>query len=687
MSAPQHVTVTHHEQVALVTLDVQGRTMNVIDDAVLRELRVVVDAVLADPDVKGMVLASGKPGSFGGGADLTTLPALAVDPGAVDFLVRTHELMATMADATKPIVAAIDGYALGGALEVALGCNTILVTDGARLGLPESTLGLIPGGGGTQLVLRRLGAAVAAELMVTGRVIGAKEALDVRLADQVVSAETLVSTAIEVARGGAVVAWPHPQPDPAAVEAVISAAEAVRRPPSAPAREAIVDLIRIGLTEGRDAGLAAERHHFLELLRSEESAALIHLFHVETAAKRRFRNAGDRPGRIAVIGAGQMGAGIAATAVGHGVPAVVRDVDEQRIDEARTRAAAAGGAPGDWAGTTGWQGIAEADVVVEAVFELPELKRETLTLVDREVGEETLIATNTSAIRIAELASAVSRPERFLGTHFFSPVERMPLVELVPHDQTSPESVDRAGAMSRALGKIPVVVADSPGFFTSRVYARWLIEGLRLLLDGADPERIESEARRVGFPVGPLQASDEVTLELVLQASVTQVAERVLQERVDVPEVKSLLRLLIDAGVRGKRFGEGFYEYADGRRAGINPALASVIGAKGAGVAEGVAGERLLLAFVTESLACWDDGTLCHPDDGDLASVLGIGFPRTLGGPFHWTDRTGAAAVLDRCRRLDASAFPVGQTLPRLAGAHGRLSDEPRRDRPGQDTD
>ncbi len=677
--------VTRQDGVAVLHLDVPDRTMNVVDASVIDELATILDTTLTDDDVRGIVLTSGKPGAFGAGADLKSLPELANDPGTTDFLVRTHALMERMADSPKPIVAAIDGYALGGALEIALGASTILVTPSARLGLPESTLGLIPGGGGTQLILRRVEPTVAIEMMVAGATLSAEKAVAAGLADDIVDADSLLATAIEIASTGQITPRPHPTPDLKMATEVEAAAAAVRRPPSAGAATALVQIVSAGVTVGRSAGLAAEREYFLRLLRGDESAALIHMFHVETDAKRRFRGTSLRPTTMAVVGAGQMGAGIAATAAAHGINAVVRDIDEGRIAEARDRAAKAGSddTRAAWSGTTDWARFAEADAVVEAVFESPDLKRDTLAQVDAQVGPDTLITTNTSAIPIAGLADAVSRPERFLGTHFFSPVEKMPLVELVPHDRTAAASVDRAGAIARALGKLPVVVADYPGFFTSRVYARWLLEGLRLLVDGADPALIEKEAREVGFPVGPLQASDEVTLQLVMDASIVQVAERVLTDRVDVPAIKDLANRLLEAGVRGKRFGQGFYNYQDGRRAGINPDVVAVAAPAGASVPAGVAGERLLLAFVTESLLCWDDATLCHPDDGDLAAVLGIGFPRALGGPFHWIDRQGAAAVLARCQAFDDKAFPVGDTLPRLADVNGRFIDEARRDGPG----
>ncbi|GAA1851458.1 hypothetical protein GCM10009836_34310 [Pseudonocardia ailaonensis] len=405
----------------------------------------------------------------------------------------------------------------------------------------------------------------------------------------------------------------------------------------------------------------------------------------------------DRPppaaGRtvIGCVGAGQMGAGIAATAVVSGLGAVLRDVSAANLETARGRAVRAGGRAGlepdevlaHWSATAGWEGFEAADVVIEAVFEEPGLKRETLRAVSEVVGAGTVIATNTSAIPIASLAGAVTDDTRFLGTHFFSPVERMPLVELVPHTGTAPRTVARAAELARTLGKTPIVVADVPGFFTSRVYARWLIEATRLLLDGVDPAQVEEEAAEIGFPVGPLRAHDEVTVDLVVRASLTQVGRPVLAGRIDVDAVERALRTLIAAGVEGRRQGEGFYAYADGRRTGPNPRIPELLGLTPRRVMSGEAGERLLLAFVSESLLCWDDGTLCHPDDGDTASVLGIGFPPGLAGPFRYADDIGAAALVERLERLGSPAFPVARSLRALVADGGTYAGQRRRPTPG----
>ena len=685
--------------VAVLLLDSPGRSRNVVDEALLADLRRHVDAVAADDAIAAAVLASGKPGSFGVGADVAWLPQLAARPDADAFLAGVHELMLALVRSPKPYVAALDGPALGGALELALACHEIVATDAATLGLPEVTLGLLPGGGGTQLLRRWVSGDDALDLLLSGRSLGAAEAARRGLVGRLCARTALLDAAVELARALAAGSAARRPAEPAADAAVdLDAARARAAEASQdgrwPAPPRIVDVVATGLRDGVGAGLRAERAAFLELLASPAARAALHLFRARDAAAKRARHDGPPLVRLGVVGGGQMGAGIAATAVSRGISARVRDIDEQSLLRARAyldrvlaRAHPEPTPPQRrlvhrWSATTGWSGFGRVDAVIEAVVESPEVKLDVLATVSDLVPADAVVASNTSAIPIRRLASAVTRPERFLGMHFFSPVERMPLVELIPHEGTAPETVQRAAAIARRLGKAAVTVGDAPGFFTSRVYARWLLEGVRLLLDGARIDDVDAAAAAAGFPVGPLRAHDEATLDLVLAASVTQVADAVFADRLDVATVRDALERLVDAGIRGRRHGRGFYRYEDGRRAGPLDDVYAVLDLKEAAPlpAEAIR-ERLLLAFVSECLLCWDDGILCHPDDGDVASVLGIGFPRHLGGPFHWVDETGAAAVAERCAALGA-AFPGGSTLAALASSGGRFGDLPRRPAP-----
>ena len=400
---------------------------------------------------------------------------------------------------------------------------------------------------------------------------------------------------------------------------------------------------------------------------------------------------GDPPpgiGMLGLVGAGQMGAGIASTAITHGVDVVVRETDDGARARARRyrdavleRVGDEDATRGGWEDTAEWESLAPVDAAVEAVFELPEVKDEVLQALSTTVSREALLASNTSAIPIHRLARSVHNPSRFLGMHFFSPVERMPLVEVIPHAQTDASTTDRARTIGRQLGKVPVVVGDAPGFFTSRVYARWLIEAIRLLEDGVSVRAVDEAALEVGFPVGPLRAIDHATTELVLQASVHQVVDHVMADRLDVQAVTDALVALQTSGVQGQRHGHGFYLYADGRRQGVNPAVEEVLGKRSTDPTPGSVGERLLMAFATEAWLCSDDGTLCHPDDGDVAAVLGIGFPKALGGPFAWADAQGLGAACSRAEAL-GPAFPTGPEIAAVAGRGSQLADLPRRTSP-----
>lgn len=694
MTAEQATIVrSDRDRVAVLLMDYPGRTMNIVDERLLDDLRTHLDRILADASVDAIVLGSAKV-AFGAGADVAWLPTLVARPDAEEFLAKVHRLMLELAGSPKPVVAAVGGSALGGALELALATSAIVAADNSRLGLPEVTLGLLPGGGGTQLLRRFVRLDAAAHLLTTGRSVDAREAADLGLVQQVATGADLIATAVGVALGrvGAL-AEVALLPGAASILDARRDALADSRAGLTSAAAKILDVLAAGIADGIEEGLAQERRGFLELARSPSSRAAIHMFLVEADAKRRARTAEERVGGVAVVGGGQMGAGIAATAVTRGLSAVVRDVTEDSLDRARAHldaVLARSGRNDDevrdrWTATAEWEGFSDAGAVVEAVFEDPDLKQRVLADVSDHVPDSALVATNTSAISIARLASAVSHPDRFIGMHFFSPVERMPLVELITHPDTAPETALRAAALGRQLGKVPVVVGDAPGFFTSRVYARWLMEGIRLLLDGLPPEEVDAAAESAGFPVGPLRAHDEATLELVVQASIGQVAENVMTDRLDVPAVREALGKLVAGGVRGRRFGKGFYVYEDGKRKGPNGEVLAILGVRPSEAARDTAAERLLLAFATESFLCWDDGTLCHPDDGDLAAVLGIGFPRSLGGPFHWADEQGAAAIVRRCRALGTPAFPPGVGLERLAAEGGRFAHARRRMAPFTD--
>lgn len=697
--------VTRHDDgdVAILTLDVPGTRVNTVTDRTFVELGDQLAGVVADTGVIGAVLASAKPHGFCAGADIRRLPELAASPDPRPVVQAAHRVVSAMTASAKPLVAALHGAALGAGLELALACHSRIATDheGTRFGLPEVKLGLLPAAGGTQHLPRLLPLPSALEYLLTGKTMYPRRARALGLLDGVVPANQLARTAVARVRAlaaGVVVSAPREPPAESEIDEVLGAARALAAEQARglyPAPERIIDVVEVGLRQGLEAGLAAERDAFTALLRTPEAAAAIHLYLAGEEARGRAPRADGDVRKLFVLGGGSMGAGIAAVAVDRGLHARVRDPDEAA--HARVRRHVEGdlrrryGKRGDafaklyrervhlLSVTADLSGLATADLVVESVFEGVCLKADVLREAEVRMRPDAVLASNTSAIPITRLADACARPERFCGMHFFSPVERRPLVEIVPHDGTSAATLQRALAAVRQLGKVPVVVADSPGFYTSRVFGRWLGEAVRLLLAGARIEHIDAAASALGFPLGPMAAYDEVSLELAHDVAANPDLAAVTGRHLDTGVVSDVIGALVEAGHVGRRGGLGFYHYdAAGRRGEPAARVYDVVGAAPAGeVDPGELADRLLYAFLTEALACFDEHLLRSPGDGDVAAVLGIGFPPNLGGPFHYVDRAGAAQVLERATALDRAhgGFAPGRTLADLAGRGQRFAD------------
>jgi 3-hydroxyacyl-CoA dehydrogenase/enoyl-CoA hydratase/3-hydroxybutyryl-CoA epimerase len=703
MSDMAHVHRADEGDVAVLVLDVRGRRANTLTDETFAELLDHARDIAEDSSVAAAVLASGKPDGFCAGADIDRLPELRAATHPLPALELAHDAILAVARGPKPFVAAVHGAALGGGLELALACHERVATDAevTRFALPEVSLGLLPGAGGTQHLPLVLPLAVALEHLLTGKTMYAARARALGLVDDLVPANRLRSQAVLRARRlaltGRGAAWTPRTgpPPPAEVARVLEGARALARQRSRglyPAPERIIDVVATGLRDGIDAGLAAEREAFVALLATPQAAAAIHLFTaVEDARRQAPREPGTGLRKVFVLGGGTMGAGIAAAAVDHGLDARVRDVDERALagvhrhaGEALRRTYGRRSAAFDvlyreryhrLSTTTALGGISTADVVIEAVFEDSSLKARVLAEAEARMAPGAVLASNTSAIPIGELAGACSRPEGFVGMHFFSPAERMPLVEIVPHAGTSEETLARALALARRLGKTPIVVADSPGFYTSRVFVRWLAEGMRLVLEGARIEDVDAAAERVGFPVGPLAACDEVSLRLGAHVAGDDRLAALAGRDWDIEPVREAIGALLEAGHEGRKAGLGFYRYPGGERGGAAAEVYGILGTKAGGdLAGDDLADRLLYAFVREAFACLDDGLLRTAADGDVGAVLGIGFPPNLGGPFHHVEEVGARKAVATLESLDArfTGFGVPGTLLRLAAGGGR---------------
>jgi 3-hydroxyacyl-CoA dehydrogenase / enoyl-CoA hydratase / 3-hydroxybutyryl-CoA epimerase len=661
----------------VLTFDASDRPVNTFDSEVIQELEALLDTLESRRDLEGLRVESAKPGNFLAGADLEELGRIESAAQAALWLRRAQTALRRLERLPYPTVALLGGAALGGGLELALACTYRVAAEdrSVELGLPEIQLGLCPAAGGTWRLPRQVGFRRGLELLLSGRRVRPAEARALGLIDEVVpraalaaAGERLLRERPRPRRGGALgerLLFGQPLGRALAV-ALARRAVARRTGRRLPAPYAILAAARAGGALGGRAAEGVERREFGPLALSPESRALVGLFFATRAARPRAAAPGPSP-RVGVVGAGLMGSGIAQVAARRGHAVRLVDLDgtalgralakaehawdeslrRHRMTPAERRAARAHLQPaGDLAA------LGFCDVVVEAIVEDLEAKRALFTELAAQLDERTLLASNTSTLPIASLAEGSPAPERVLGLHFFSPVERMPLVEIVRHPGASDDTIARARSFVAALGKTGIVVADGPGFYTTRVIGAWTAQAAAMVEEGVAPRAVELAGRRAGFPVGPLALLDEVGLDVAARAART--LHTAFRERFPAPEA---LDARVAEGRLGRKSGRGFYLYAErGKRLiGAGTPLAAA------------AGERLALrlrhALAVEAVRCLEEGILGSATDGDLGAVLGLGFPPETGGPFRWLDAVGAAAAVT--------------TLDELAQAHGAQFDPP----------
>ena len=662
-------------EIGRIVVDRPTDSVNAIDPPMIAALaNAIDDARVANP--RGLVIVSAKPDQFVAGADLTMLSNW---PSAAEISRASREIQRVFNDLAAlpfPTVAAINGSALGGGYELALACDWRIAADSpsVRVGLPEVSLGLLPAAGGTQRLPRLVGLPRALDQILNARRSNARRALRAGLVDEVVHPAALERAAIDRAkrgakrkvRGGAslverAATWLSPARAFAYRQARSRTLAETKGHYPAPLKA--LEAIATGLDKGMEAGLEAEARLFGELATSEVSRSLIALFLLGLAQRKaEFEGLprADAPRDIAIVGAGLMGSGIAQAAAIGGATVRMRDVDtaavarglesvrkltteaaRKRVIERREAARVISRVTG----TTDYSGFRRADLVIEAVFEDIAVKRNVIKELEDIVRDDAVIATNTSALPIADIARDAMRPERIVGMHFFSPVHRMPLVEVVRPDKADPEALARVVAEAQAMGKTAIVVRDTPGFYTTRVLGFMLGEAMQLLEEGARIEDIDGAMVKFGWPIGPLALTDEVGLVVARHVGETVSAARGLKQG------PTAVQRLTDAGMQGKRGGRGFYRY-DGKKRIPNPDVYPLIGlTPGAQWHAEETARRLTLLFVNEAARCLDEGVLRSPAEGDLGAVMGVGFPPFLGGPFRWADSEGVV-LRDDLRRL-----------------------------------
>lgn len=675
--------------VALVGIDVPGRSLNILTPQLQRELEQLFAWIAEDDVVKGVVIHSAKARGFIAGADLMEL-AQSFERGTSKHEAREQSaylqgLTRRIETLGKPVASAIGGLALGGGLELALATHyRVLSSDpSALVGLPEVTVGLLPGGGGTQRLPRLIGVAKALPLLLEGKPVAPQQALELGIVDELAEPAQLLERARAWVlanpeaqqpwdrkgwkpRDLASLAFPH-----GPLTATILQAHVASRG-NYPAPLAILSCVGEGLVVDIDTGLRIERNYFAQLLTDPVARNLIRTqFINKSAAEKLVRRP---PGfatrtfaRIGVLGAGQMGAGIAQVAAAAGIQVALLDASQAQAEAAHARIAdelaksvKRGRLTQDKASailarikpTAEYAALAEAELVIEAVFEDLAVKAEVTAKAVAAMPADALFASNTSTLPISRLAVEFPRPADFIGLHFFSPVERMPLVEIIRGDAASDATLAQAMDFVGQLRKTPILVNDSPGFFTSRVFGSFVDEGFLMLKDGIDPVLVEQAARQAGMPVGPLAVADEVSLELQLKVN-RQAIELGLDERFQRAAAIDLVRTMVDElGRPGRRAGAGFYDYPADAAKRLWPGLARhwPVAAEQPALEE--LRLRLLNIQALEAARCVEEGVIEAAADADLGSTLGIGFPTWSGGVLSYIDTLGLPGFVEQCDRL-----------------------------------
>jgi 3-hydroxyacyl-CoA dehydrogenase / enoyl-CoA hydratase / 3-hydroxybutyryl-CoA epimerase len=679
-------TTTIDNGIAIVTLDLPGEPVNKLDAGVVDEWEQLIERLRGDAAVRAIVVISGKPDNFIAGADIEAFTRLASQEEAEALSRRGQEAMQRVEQFPKPIVAAIHGPCLGAGYELALACHWRVATDSPRtqVGLPEVQLGILPGAGGCVRLPRLIGPRAALDIILAGKSERAQKALRLGMVDEVVPKSILRQVALAAADRLARDGIPKRRPSRRAVDTLIEGTPVgrqlvyrmARRQVLAktggnyPAPLAALDVVRIALERGAPEGYRAEHERFGALAVTPVSRNLVQTFFATTALK---KDDGVPPGtdvtphrirRLGVVGSGFMGAAIAGTAVlnaelearlkdselprvGKGLKAAIGILDERlkrrRLTRSQHQRLAA-----LLSGTADYSGFTRADLVIEAVFEDLAVKRRVLAEVEAEIRPEAIFATNTSTIPIRDIAAGARRPERVIGMHFFSPVERMPLLEVIPADRTDAGTIVSAVRFGRAIGKTVIVVHDHPGFWVNRILSPYLNEAGVLIEEGVPVDLIDRAMTRWGFPVGPVALLDEVGLDVAQKAS--KVMHGAFGERLTPSAV---VGRMLDDNRLGRKNARGFYVYHEGHKTGVDERVYRVLGVKPLeGFTPEAVQQRLVYLMLNEAALAFSEGVVRSARDGDIGALFGIGFPPFRGGPLRLMDDLGAEQVVETLERL-----------------------------------
>jgi 3-hydroxyacyl-CoA dehydrogenase/enoyl-CoA hydratase/3-hydroxybutyryl-CoA epimerase len=674
--------------IAVLTIDLPGMPMNVLTPELMVDLKNLTQQAVADDSVKGIVLASGKK-AFIAGADIKDM-VTAYDRGVTrregsEFSYGLNKILRAMETCGKPVAAAINGLALGGGLEVCLACHyRVLANDaGAVLGFPEVNIGLLPGAGGTQRTPRLVGFRNAATMVLQCRNQKPEQALKIGLVHELAPAADVVGRAKRwiLEEGDPIQPWDKKGfrfpggglAHPGTVQTFMAgnALLAKNTKHNYPAPIAAQSAMFEGCATSFDDGLKIESQYFGLLLSGPIARNMMRtLFVNKGKADKLARRPGgiekSRVKKLGILGAGMMGAGIAYVSARAGMQVVLLDTSQENAEHGKayssgllSKAIERGRSTEEKASalldlitpTTSYHDLAGCDLVIEAVFENQELKADVTRKTESVVPESCIFASNTSTLPITGLAKASERPEQFIGLHFFSPVDKMPLVEIILGEKTNDEAIARSLDYIQQIRKTPIVVNDSRGFYTSRVFSTATAEGITMLAEGVKPALIENAAKMTGLPVGPLAVTDEVTLELANRIG-KETAAALGQDYPSTASQKVLQEMVEGLDRKGKRYGKGFYDYPEDGKKQLWPGLSEHYPVADEQPQLEELKKRLLYIQALETARCFEEGVLTHAEDGDIGSIFGWGFPPWTGGTLSYIDTVGIRKFVAECDRM-----------------------------------
>ncbi|MFO1266390.1 MAG: 3-hydroxyacyl-CoA dehydrogenase NAD-binding domain-containing protein [Rubrivivax sp.] len=701
--------------VLVATMNLPGRPMNVVGDALMEGIGEAC-AKLADPAVKGMILTSGK-ADFCAGGDLDRMSRWSKPEEPFEGSTAMKKVLRQLELQGKPVVAAINGHALGGGLEIALACHARIALDDPRLkiGQPEVKLGLLPGGGGTVRLPRLVGIQAALQICGEGNDIAPAKAKEMGLlADLAKDREDLMAKARAWIAANPKAKQPWDQPKfkfpggdsrtPAVVQmwAIAPSIASQKTWGNYPAVRHIMSSIFEGGLLDFEAASVVESRYFAACVMSQESKNIINtlwyqLNAIKKGASRPAGVAASKVKKLGILGAGMMGGGIAYVSAKAGMDVVLLDTTQEAADKGKAysqglldKAVKKGRSTAEKRdallarilATTSYDDLAGCDLVIEAVFEDRAIKADVTKKAESVLAADKVFASNTSTLPITGLAKASARPKNFIGLHFFSPVDKMPLVEIIVGKETSDETLARGFDYVLQIGKTPIVVNDSRGFYTSRVFATYVMEGIAMLKEGVHPRSIEVAGLQAGMPMPPLALQDEVSLSLSMHVQ-EQTKKDLAAEGKTLAEHPgtSVIRQLVEIGRIGKKAGKGFYDYGlddDGRGKALWPELAKLYPTAAQQPEQREMIDRLMFAQANEAARCYEEGVLRSVADANIGSIFGWGFAPFHGGALQFINAMGAKAFVARARELAAKfgpRFEPAAVLVKMAASGGRFAD------------